>query len=196
MDNTWLIVGLGNPGKGYELTRHNVGFLFIDFLIDEYHDYVGEGREGGDLQWWPLKMPSLPLCILAKPLTFMNLSGIAVEKLCHLHSIAPPNLLVVHDDLDIELGRMKLVYRGGGAGHRGVLSIISTLKSKDFYRIRIGIGRPSKGEAIRDYVLSPFEEGEIKVLPYILEAAVKGCIIFLRKGLDAGRNLINAFRLP
>ncbi len=195
MNKIWLLVGLGNPGIRYELTRHNVGFLFIDNLIDKHEEYIREGAKEKDVKWWFLQSPSLPPCLLAKPQTYMNLSGRAVEVLCNRHCIPPSRLLVIHDDLDIKFGKIKLKWNGGSAGHRGVNSIISHLSTRDFYRIRIGIGRPEQDNNVTDYVLSPFKEEELILLGRILEAASEGCTIFLSQGLERGSNYINGFTL-
>ncbi len=195
MDKAWLLTGLGNPGARYELTRHNVGFLFIDNFIDRYQDHIREGKEEKKVKWWILQAPSLPLCILAKPQTYMNLSGRGVSFLCERYTVPPSRLLVIHDDLDIELGRMKLKWGGGSAGHRGINSIISYLGTKDFYRIRIGIGRPAAGKDIKEYVLSTFEDNELISLGKVLEAASEGCTIFLTQGFEKGASYINGFKL-
>jgi peptidyl-tRNA hydrolase, PTH1 family len=159
-----LIVGLGNPGLRYDATRHNVGFQVIDNL-GAAHRIVLRSRlptavygEGA--------IAAQPV-VLAKPLTYMNASGEAVVELCAHFSILPNDLIVAHDDLDLQLGRVKLKMKGGDAGHYGVRSIIEHLGTGDFLRIRVGIGRPaSKGEVVA-FVLNPFTPDE---LPLVHEA--------------------------
>jgi len=147
-----LVVGLGNPGSQYEKTRHNVGFLFLDELVVDYFgqwSYVS-GFEG---QVAELVVGATKLVML-KPDTYMNKSGASVGKLARYYKIVPENILVVHDELDFEVGAIKLKRGGGHAGHNGLRDIIANLGSPDFYRLRIGIGRPSGGKKVADYVLS------------------------------------------
>jgi PTH1 family peptidyl-tRNA hydrolase len=152
----WLIVGLGNPGAEYALTRHNAGFMAVDVLasaarvtIDELQCYslIGKGRFAGE-----------PV-VLAKPLTFMNRSGEAVSCLLKLLKLGPSNLLVIHDDMDLPCGTLRLKPAGGAGGHKGMESIIQAIGTSEFGRLRIGIGKPARGKEI-DYVLSPFSEEE------------------------------------
>lgn len=159
-----LIVGLGNPGPRYEATRHNLGCRVIDALASTHHidlrGYLptaqyGEGAIGAHQ------------VALAKPLTYMNASGRAVADLCRNFSIAPKDVIVIHDDLDFLLGRIKVKTQGGDAGHYGVRSVIEHLGSGDFTRIRMGIGRPASKDAIVSYVLNPFAPDE---LPRLEEA--------------------------
>lgn len=147
-----LIVGLGNPGRQYENTRHNVGFLFLDELLGEiggtwsndskFHGLVSECRVASEK------------VMLLKPGTFMNRSGLAVGKIARFYKIQSEEILVVHDELDFEAGIVKLKKDGGHAGHNGLRDIIEHLSSKDFYRLRIGISRPPAGKVVADYVLS------------------------------------------
>ncbi len=192
-----MIVGLGNPGPEYKNTRHNIGFLVIDRLrkikennssskFKQHSDYAISQLDDLD-----------KTCLLVKPLTYMNLSGRAVKKLTETYNIPPNRILVIHDDLDIPFGRMKLKYGGGLAGHRGLKSIAGSLGTRDFFRLRIGIGRPDPREGIdiREYVLSSFLNHELQILPILIDGAIKGIYIFLDHGYEKGLNFINGFRL-
>jgi len=191
-----LIAGLGNPGPQYELTRHNFGFLLADALVDS---------AGG-----PAKCPAVQArgdCItcecrlirnmapllVAKPQTYMNLSGVAVGKLAAKFAIEPANVIVVHDDLDIPLGRMKFKSGGSDAGHNGIRSVAEHLGTPNFLRLRLGIGRPEGRGVARDYVLDTFEKDELNIADQVIKAAIKGLGIYLRRGLQTAVQHINAF---
>jgi PTH1 family peptidyl-tRNA hydrolase len=147
-----LIVGLGNPGRQYEKTRHNAGFLFLDGLAAELGCvWAGEGRFQGLLAESNIASEKL---LLLKPETFMNRSGQSVGKVARYYKLLPEQILVVHDELDFNAGVVKLKKDGGHAGHNGLRDIIAHLGSKEFYRLRIGIGRPPAGKEVVDYVLS------------------------------------------
>lgn len=147
-----LIVGLGNPGQQYEKTRHNAGFLFVDYLADlagvrwvsasQFHGEMAECNISGSR------------VILLKPATFMNKSGMSVGKMLRYYKFSPEEMLVVHDELELPEGSVKLKRDGGHAGHNGLRDIIAHIDSRDFYRLRIGIGRPAVGKNVADYVLS------------------------------------------
>lgn len=155
-----LIVGLGNPGRQYETTRHNAGFLFLDKLISESNGgWVKESRFDGLLAEIGVAGEKVKLL---KPCTFMNRSGQAVGKVARYYKLVPEEILVVHDELDFDVGVVKLKKDGGHAGHNGLKDIIAHLGSKEFYRLRIGIGRPPVGKDIADYVLSDPSKHEWK----------------------------------
>ncbi|MCK5729276.1 MAG: aminoacyl-tRNA hydrolase [Methylococcales bacterium] len=147
-----LIVGLGNPGPQYEKTRHNAGFLFLDQLVSNYSGaWRQESKFHGSLASCVINAQKI---LLLKPSTFMNNSGQAVNSIAHYYKITPEQILVVHDELDFIAGIIKLKKGGGHAGHNGLRDIIAHLSSKDFYRLRVGIDRPSAGKPVADYVLS------------------------------------------
>ncbi|MCK5897741.1 MAG: aminoacyl-tRNA hydrolase [Methylococcales bacterium] len=147
-----LIVGLGNPGSQYEKTRHNAGFLFLDQLATNYGgSWRQESKFHGYLASCVINSQKV---LLLKPTTFMNRSGQAVNSITHYYKFTPEQTLVVHDELDFIAGIVKLKKGGGHAGHNGLRDIIAHLGSKDFYRLRVGINRPSTGKAVADYVLS------------------------------------------
>jgi peptidyl-tRNA hydrolase, PTH1 family len=147
-----LIVGLGNPGQQYQKTRHNVGFLFLDELVSDLDEaWTSESRFQG---WVAECHLAAKKVMLLKPQTFMNRSGQSVGMVARYYKLRPEEILVVHDELDFEVGVVRLKKNGGHAGHNGLRDIISHLGSKEFYRLRIGIGRPDMGKAVADYVLS------------------------------------------
>ncbi len=147
-----LIVGLGNPGLRYEGTRHNVGFLFLDRLVSRSsYGWVKEARFDGLLS--EIESGGARVMLL-KPGTFMNRSGQAVGKVARYYKLMPEEILVVHDELDFDVGVVRLKKDGGHAGHNGLKDIIVHLGSKGFYRLRIGIGRPAPGGVVADFVLS------------------------------------------
>ncbi len=147
-----LIVGLGNPGQQYDRTRHNAGFWFLDGVITNYAaSWSNEGRFEGLVGNVVIAKQKV---VLLKPQTFMNLSGRSVGNLSRYFKFEPEEILVVHDELDFEPGTVRLKKGGGHAGHNGLRDIASNLGSKDFYRLRVGIGRPPGRQSVTDYVLS------------------------------------------
>jgi peptidyl-tRNA hydrolase, PTH1 family len=164
----FLILGLGNPGPKYQFTRHNVGFMAVDALADAHgirlskHDQnslFGQGKIGDET------------VILAKPMTYMNESGLAAMALLRKYHLQVDRMIVLHDEIDLPLGTVKLKRKGGDAGQKGVRSIIQRTGEDEFARIRIGIGRPLDKQDIADYVLSSFEIDERGALGEILEQA-------------------------
>ncbi|MFT4578552.1 MAG: PTH1 family peptidyl-tRNA hydrolase [Nitrospinales bacterium] len=166
----FLILGLGNPGPRYELTRHNAGFLALDNLADKYkikltqHKYRSLYGKG-EIEGFPV--------ILAKPMTYMNESGKAVKALLSAFNLSSEQILVTHDDIDLPLGKIKTKVKGGDGGQLGVRSTIETLRTREFYRVRIGVDRPEDREDIVDYVLSPFTEEESGLLNDVMNKAVQ-----------------------
>ncbi|CAD6875147.1 aminoacyl-tRNA hydrolase [Methylomonas fluvii] len=158
-----LVVGLGNPGRQYEKTRHNAGFLFVDYLAglanvgwsssSQFSGEVAECNIGGFR------------LVLLKPMTFMNKSGVSVGKLLRYYKLNPEEMLVVHDDLELAEGVVRLKRDGGHGGHNGLRDIIAHIDSRDFYRLRLGIGRPVARGAVADYVLSGLSlDGQVRLL--------------------------------
>ena len=166
----FLILGLGNPGPRYELTRHNVGFWVVDNLADKYkiplrsHKYFsvyGKGKVGG------LEV------VIAKPITYMNESGKAAKSLLSAFNISPKHMLVIHDDIDLPLGKIKKKFNGGDGGQRGIRSTIQSMRTGEFGRVRVGIGRPEDKDDIVDYVLSPFDQEDSGLINETMEQAVR-----------------------
>jgi PTH1 family peptidyl-tRNA hydrolase len=191
-----LIAGLGNPGKDYAHNRHNIGYRCLNHLAKLYsieikrrqcHSQIGIGNIG-DVK-----------VLLAKPMTFVNLSGEAVGPLMRRYKIKATDLIVIHDDLDLPLGKLRLRLGGSAGGHKGIKSIISTLGSKDFPRIKVGIGRPTKedGTAINDedaiinYVLSDFTPKEDDIIKSSISQAAKAIDSILTEGITAAMNKFN-----
>jgi peptidyl-tRNA hydrolase, PTH1 family len=157
-----LIVGLGNPGLQYEKTRHNAGFLFLDTLANQLGcAWVNESKFQGAIAQG--KIANTPIMLL-KPATFMNLSGQSVGKIARYYKLQPEEILVVHDELDFDAGTVKLKKDGGHAGHNGLRDITAHLNSNQFYRLRMGIGRPAAGKVVADFVLSPPTKNEFELL--------------------------------
>jgi PTH1 family peptidyl-tRNA hydrolase len=163
-----LIAGLGNPGQRYQWTRHNAGFMVLDRLSHLagipvtkkcFSGLAGEGF------WQGHRL------LLIKPQTFMNLSGRSVAEAVRFHKLAPEDLIVVHDEIDIPFGRAKLKVGGGHGGHNGLRSIVAELGNREFTRLRIGVGRPGCAD-VADYVLSPFDRKESDALMFVLDGAV------------------------
>jgi len=183
-----LIAGLGNPGIRYSYSRHNVGFLVLDALArmedieisrGKFDSCIGRGMISG-----------VPV-ILAKPQTFMNLSGIAVGKLAGYFGINTEDIIVVHDDMDFSIGDIRIKIGGGTAGHKGLISVVNHLGGPEFVRIRLGIGRPVAGRMTEDYVLERFSKSEMQVLPDAVERACDAAIEVILSGVQAAMNKFN-----
>lgn len=180
------IVGLGNPGEVYKNTRHNVGFMVIDALNKELR--CGKKKEKCFSELYECSEYDV---ILAKPQTYMNLSGNAVLNIIKDYKLKPDQLLVVYDDLDLPLGTVKLKKSGSSGGHRGMKSIIDMIKTENFPRLRVGIGRPSNKEDVSDYVLSPFSSNEKLIVEKVI-VHCKECITnVLKYGIDKAMNFCN-----
>lgn len=199
MDYKSVIVGLGNPGPKYEQTRHNIGFMLIDHLLSMAEDRknmrLEKLDESGDYDLWRVKFAGA-YRLLAKPQTFMNLSGNAVGKICGRHGLAPEQVVVVHDELDLPVGRMKLKKGGGNNGHNGLESIQERLNTPDFFRLRLGVGRPVDKYDISQWVLEPFLPENAEHIPEIIAHASKGLDIFFRRGMGFATQHINGYSLP
>ena len=146
------LIGLGNPGKEYENTRHNVGFQVVDHLIASYSPGMVERKFRAS---WGFAMAEGRKILFVKPLTFMNRSGEAVSEILKYFGIPPGRMLVIHDDLDLPFARIRIAPKGGSGGHKGIQSIIDHVGSPDFPRLKIGIGRPKHGEPLEPFVLHP-----------------------------------------
>lgn len=170
-----MIVGLGNPGKKYAHTRHNAGFMAVDLIRRKIgsgkerktcSSVVSSGKVGGEE------------VILAKPQTYMNVSGEAVSALLDQYPMTVDDMTVIHDDIDIEAGKFKEKNGGGSAGHNGIASIMDELGTGDFRRLRVGVGRPPEGVDPADYVLLPFEENEKEMIERTLDEVCERAIVF------------------
>lgn len=199
MDAQALIAALGNPGPKYERTRHNFGFLVADLLLAQARERksmrLSSLDGGGDCELYGLTLGGQS-CLLVKPLTYMNLSGRAVARACGRYGVPLQGVLVMHDELDLPLGRMKLKRGGGANGHRGVESVAEHLGGEEFQRLRLGIGRPQFAGQVSDYVLEDFAESEWPAVEAMREAALKGLNLLFRRGQAEAVQYLNAFRLP
>jgi PTH1 family peptidyl-tRNA hydrolase len=184
----YLIAGLGNPGPQYRLNRHNAGFLVADTLAElasipmtrvKFRALMGKGNFAGEQ------------VVIAKPQTYMNDSGQAVGALMRFFKIPNEHLLVVHDDLDLPFGTLRLRPSGGTGGQRGMESIVARLGTRDFARLRVGIGRPPGRMDPQDYVLHDFEATEIEWLPGLRETAVDAIRMFIEEGIQKAMNNFN-----
>jgi PTH1 family peptidyl-tRNA hydrolase len=196
INNMKLIVGLGNPGKAYAHSRHNIGFRCINYLAKLYaipvkkhqcHSQIGTGKIAG------------VEVLLAKPKTFVNMSGEAVGRLMHKYNIPVNDLLIIYDDLDLPLGKIRIRHGGSAGGHKGIKSIISAIGNQDFPRIKVGIGRPtdkddtpiSDEEAIVGYVLSDFIPAEDRIIKPAVSRVAEAVQCFLAEDIIAAMNKFN-----
>jgi peptidyl-tRNA hydrolase, PTH1 family len=180
-----LLVGLGNPGREYAWTKHNLGFQVVAYLSELWniplarHSHAsawGQGRAGQEA------------VILAQPTTYMNLSGQAVGRLMAYFKLTARELVVIHDDLDLPPWRLKLVERGGPGGHKGILDIIGTLHTEEFLRVKLGIGRPPARMPTERYVLTPFPADEAENVAVLIERAAQAVATLLTEGLAVAQN--------
>ncbi|MGI5223115.1 aminoacyl-tRNA hydrolase [Nocardia sp. CA-290969] len=184
-----LVVGLGNPGPEYERTRHNVGFLVADSLAQRVGGrFTVHKKSGTDLLQARLDGRQV---LIAKPRSFMNLSGRPVSALARFFSVPPTEVIVVHDELDLPFGAIRLKRGGGEGGHNGLRSISGALTTKDYLRTRIGIGRPPGRQDPADFVLKPFAAAERKELPVVVEQAADAVELLLRVGLETAQNQLH-----
>lgn len=186
MTDTWLIVGLGNPGAEYQGNRHNVGQMVLDelarrmgakFKTHKARAQVVEGRLG----------IGGPRVVLAKPMSYMNVSGGPVAALANFYGIGPDHIVAVHDEIDIPFNTVKLKTGGGEGGHNGLRDISKALSTKDYLRVRVGVGRPPGRMDTADYVLRDFAAAERKELPFVLDEAADAVDMLVRNGLTAAQ---------
>ncbi len=199
MESTPLIVALGNPGPQYESTRHNFGFLTAQAILDQARERKSAAlktlQTTGDFELYSLVLGGVS-CLLTRPLTFMNLSGRAAAKIIGRFNLDPGNMLVIHDELDLPLGRMKLKRGGGNNGHKGVNSIEEHTGTANFLRLRLGIGRPEHPSQVVNYVLEQFSEEDMRAVDAVRQAALKGLTLYMRRGMTDAVQMLNAYRLP
>ncbi len=194
MSRTFL-VGLGNPGSKYRGTRHNIGFDVVDFLASRHGLSFDSVKSPAPYEIATGSVLNRKL-VLLKPLTYMNRSGDAVAPLVRFYKIPLQDLLVIHDDIDLPLGKIRFVRSGGHGGHNGIRSIIQSLGSRDFPRLKIGIGRPTGPIPVDKYVLSRFDEAERKIVDQVVELCVEAIECFLREGIEAAMNEYNGREIP
>lgn len=185
MADRWLIVGLGNPGPDYAATRHNIGQMVLDQLAQEVGgNFKKHSKARAQVLEGRLGLGG-PRVVLAKPLTYMNLSGGPVSALANFYGLVPEEIIVVHDELDIPFDSVKLKIGGGEGGHNGLRDISKALGTKDYYRVRTGIGRPPGRMDTADFVLKPFSTIEKKDLPFLISNAADAVQMLIKEGLLA-----------
>ncbi len=182
-----LVVGLGNPGRRYRATRHNVGARVVETLARRHGVTL---REEGWADVGALTLDGVR-ALLARPQTYVNVSGTAVADLRRRHRVPLPHLLVVYDDLDLPLGQIRLRAGGGHGGHNGMRSIIEALGEKGFPRLRLGIGRPPAGVDPADYVLARFDSGEAALVEAAVNRAADAVEMFVREGIERAMSVFN-----
>ena len=184
----YVVVGLGNPGKQYDKTRHNVGFDVIDILAEEYgisvskikhKALIGEGRVGSEK------------VLLVKPQTYMNLSGETLIDIYNYYKVDMENIIVIYDDIDLDVGKIRIRKKGSGGTHNGMRSITKCLGSTDFPRVRVGVSKPRPGQDLADFVLSRFRKEEADDVELGLEKAAKSVDVMIRDNIDLAMNKYN-----
>ncbi|MBG9982653.1 aminoacyl-tRNA hydrolase [Aerococcaceae bacterium DSM 111020] len=183
-----MIVGLGNPGNKYEGTRHNIGFDVIDYLVKSENLKLDETKFKADYTIWRHQGERV---LLVKPFTYMNLSGEAVLPLMSYYGIGQDDLCVIYDDLDLEPGQLRLRQKGSAGGHNGMKSIMHLLDSQEFNRMRIGIGRPTGGWKVVDYVLAPFKKEEQSLVDTTISEAADAIKLWIET--DDFNQVMNKF---
>ncbi len=189
----FLVAGLGNPGEQYRDTRHNLGHLVIDRLAQNLDITINEFPPASSFiraEFGRVRIDEEEV-ILAKPLTFMNLSGESIKALLDFFNLSPSRLIVVHDDLDLPLGVVRIKAGGGTGGHRGLGSIIVHLKTDEFTRVRIGIGRPPGRQDPAKYVLNPFTERQWDIIDPAIDRAVAAVLAIIRWGVERAMSEYN-----
>jgi PTH1 family peptidyl-tRNA hydrolase len=183
-----LVVGLGNPGAKYAATRHNIGFRVVDRLADDFG--ISFGREKFNAVFGRGRVEGFDV-VLAKPMAFMNLSGPPVRAVAEFFRISLQAVVIVHDDIDLDYGRLKIKVKGGHGGHNGIRSVINAFSGGDFTRLRVGIGRSGAGAQVADYVLDQFTREEAAELPHLISRARDAVVTILCKGTKVGMNQFN-----
>ncbi|KHO18688.1 aminoacyl-tRNA hydrolase [Mycolicibacterium setense] len=186
-----LVVGLGNPGPAYAKTRHNVGFMVADVLAARIGSAFKVHKKSG-AEVITGRLAGAPV-VLAKPRCYMNESGRQVGPLAKFYSVPPGRIVVIHDELDIDFGRIRLKVGGGEGGHNGLRSVASALGSKDFQRVRIGVGRPPGRKDPAAFVLEAFSAAERAEVPTICEQAADATELLIAQGLEPAQNTVHAW---
>jgi PTH1 family peptidyl-tRNA hydrolase len=197
-DTTWLVVGLGNPGREYERHRHNVGFLVADLLAGRTGARFGRHRRGAaDVAQARLGVGAdAARLVIVKPMTYMNLSGGPVTALSRFYKISPARLIAIHDELDLPYGQLRAKIGGGEGGHNGLRSISQSLSTRDYVRVRFGIGRPPGRMDPADYVLSDFSAAERKDLEYLTDRTADIVESIITRGVEWTQNAFHAAQPP
>ena len=184
-----IVVGLGNPGKEYEKTRHNLGFRAIDLLAEKMGIKINKNKFDGE---YGDKLVNGEKIVLVKPQTYMNLSGDCVSQILSFYKVKPEDLIVIYDDIDIAVGRIRVKPSGSPGTHNGMKDITKKIGSKEFTRVRIGSGKPDLEVDLADYVLGNFSKSEEKTIELALEKAVEAVIEVLNNGVNEAMNKFNS----
>jgi peptidyl-tRNA hydrolase, PTH1 family len=185
----WLVVGLGNPGERYAATRHNIGARVLERLADRLGTRLRKVRFN-PIEAADGRVDDSPL-VLARPLTFMNVSGPAIASLARRRGVEPEHVVACHDEIDLAFGSLKLKQGGSTAGHHGLDSLAQGLRSSDFHRVRLGVGRPPGRKDAADYVLEPFAKAERETVEVLIEEAADAVLTLVREGLIAAQDRHN-----
>ncbi|WP_457552878.1 aminoacyl-tRNA hydrolase [Desulfobacula sp.] len=183
-----IIAGLGNPGKNYAQTRHNIGFLVIEALASKSRLVIDKSRFDSEYVKTRIKGQDV---FFVKPIIYMNKSGIPIHKFASYYKVGMEDIIIVHDDMDLEFGKIKIVKSRGHGGHNGVRSIVEAFGRKDCIRIRVGVGHPGSGKDVTGHVLGSFSPGEVKKLDQCIDTASDACLYILEYGATAAMNLFN-----
>ncbi len=190
-DDAWLVVGLGNPGPRYASTPHNIGYLVIDELVE---------RIGGSLRLHKSRRahvlegrlePGGPRVVLGRARSYMNESGGPVKQLLGFYKLAPERLVVVHDEIDLPIRSVRVKFAGGDNGHNGLRSLRNSLGTGDYYRVRVGVGRPREGLSAADHVLAPFDGVKRKQIPFVVGRSADAVASLIEQGLDRTQSAFN-----
>lgn len=185
----YIIIGLGNPTKEYDRTRHNVGFSVIDVLADRIGIDVAERKHRALCGKGMLEGQKV---ILAKPQTFMNLSGESVRSLVDFYKVAQDEVIIIYDDISLEPGQLRIRAKGSAGGHNGIKNIIAHLGTQEFPRIKVGIGEKPRNMDLADYVLSRFSKGEQELMDEAFKNAADAAAMIILEGIDPAMNHFNA----
>lgn len=195
MTDTWLIVGLGNPGPEYSHNRHNVGQMVLDELASRVGGGFKSHKSRAQILEGRLGIGG-PRIVLAKPLCYMNVSGGPVSALAKFYDIDPGHVIAVHDEIDIPFNTVKLKIGGGEGGHNGLRDISKALATKDYLRVRVGVGRPTGRMDTADYVLRDFSATEKKELPFLVDSAADAVDSLVREGLLSAQQKFHPAKAP
>ena len=186
-----LLVGLGNPGVDYEETRHNIGFMVVDHFISHISSSSLQSYRTSDSEFWSFRRKGMEV-VIQKPLTYMNLSGDAVLRLSQKKRILPNEILVIYDDIDLPLGKIRLRCKGSSGGHQGIASIITALKTDNISRLRVGVGRGNNGDdGVINHVLSPFLVTELNLVTKVIDVAIQAITVAVNRGVEKSMSIYN-----
>lgn len=186
-----IIAGLGNPGKSYAQTRHNIGFLVVEAIASKSRLSIDKSRFDSEYVKAVIKGQEV---FLVKPQSYMNRSGFPIQKFASYYKIGMEDIIIVHDDMDLSFGQIKIVKSRGHGGHNGVRSILDAFGNTDCIRIRVGVGHPGSGDKVTGHVLGGFSPDEMEMLDQTIDTASDACLYLLENGLTAAMNLFNTKR--